>query len=154
MATALLILHGLIAVALIGALTHQAVATCAPSRAKPHSFFTRFRAVPAAAFTNTVVVLYVTSFLLGGIVYLYFKIDIQPYLERDRHWSALGLFDLKEDFVAIGLGVLPAYWCSWLLPPADQHRQIRTVLTVVLAFIAWWSFLAGHIINNIRGFGS
>ena len=31
-------------------------------------------------------------------------------LERDRHWLALGLFDLKEDFVAIGLGLLPAYW--------------------------------------------
>ena len=23
-----------------------------------------------------------------------------------------------------------------------------------LAFIVWWNFLVGHILNNIRGFGS
>ncbi len=109
MATALLILHGLIAVALLGAITHQTLATCAPSRAKPLSFFGRFRAVPGVGFTNAIVVLYLVSALFGAIVYLYFKIDVQPNLERDRHWHALGFFDLKEDFTAIGLGVLPAY---------------------------------------------
>jgi len=24
----------------------------------------------------------------------------------------------------------------------------------MLAFIVWWNFLVGHILNNIRGFGS
>jgi hypothetical protein len=153
MATTLLILHGLVAVALIGAITHQTLATCAPS-AKPHSFFGRFRAMPAPGFANAIVVLYLISALLGAVVYLYFKIDIQPNLERDRHWHALGFLDLKEDFVAIGLGVLPAYWLCWRQPLTDQHRQIRVGLTVLLAFIAWWAFLVGHVINNIAGFGS
>jgi hypothetical protein len=152
MATALLILHGLIAVGLLGAITHQTLATCLPS-AKPHSFFGRFRAVPSAGFTNAVVLLYFVSALLGAILYLYFKIDIQPNLERDRHWHVLGFFDLKEDFTAIGLGVLPAYWFCWRRLTNDQSRPMRTVLTLLLAFVIWWSFLAGHVINNIGGFG-
>ena len=154
MVTALLILHGLVAVLLLGAITHQTLAVCASPDARPYSFFRRFRAVPAAAFANAVIVLYVLAALLGGIVYLSFKTDIQPFLERDRHWHALGYFDLKEDFVAIGLGILPAYWVCWRQSLPDHDGQARIALTVLLAFIVWWSFLAGHVINNIKGFGS
>jgi hypothetical protein len=154
MATTLLILHGLVALALIGAITHQALATCAPPHAKPESFFGRFRAIPAPRFANAIVVLYLTSAVLGAVVYLYFKIDIQPYLERDRHWHAMGFLDLKEDFIVIGLGVLPAYWFCWRRPDNCEHHHIRTTLTVILAFIVWWSFLVGHVMNNIRGFAS
>jgi len=49
MATALLISHGLVAVALLGALTHQTLATWAPARGRSGSFFSRFRAVPSAS---------------------------------------------------------------------------------------------------------
>ena len=154
MATTLLILHGLVAIALLGAITHQTLAACAPPRAKRLSFFGRFRAVPGAGFTNAIVVLYLISAVLGAVVYLYFKVDLQPNLERDRHWHALGFFDLKEDFVAIGLGMLPAYWFCWRRPADSQHNHIRTTLTILLAFIVWWSFIVGHVMNDIRGFGS
>ena len=153
MATILLILHGLVAVALLGAITHQTLAACVPPRAKPLSFFGRFRAVPGAAFTNAVVVLYLVSWLLGAIVYLYFKIDVQPNLERDRHWHAMGFLDLKEDFVAIGLGLLPPYWFCWRRPVDGQNALIRVAVTILLAFIISWSFLVGHVVNNIGGFG-
>src|SRR4051794_21617216 len=113
MATALLILHGLVAVALLGAITHQVLAAWTSSGARLRSFFGRFRAVRPAGYANAIVGLYVSTALLGAIIYLYFKVDIQPGLERDRHWHALGFFDLKEDFVAIGLGLLPAYWINW-----------------------------------------
>ena len=92
--------------------------------------------------------------LLGAVVYLYFKVDIQPGLERDRHWHALGFFDLKEDFVAIGLGLLPAYWISWRRPIADERGRTAAALTTILGFIVWWSFLVGHVVNDIMGFGS
>jgi hypothetical protein len=46
MATALLIVHGLVAVAQLGAITHQALAAWAPSRARSDSFFGRFRGMP------------------------------------------------------------------------------------------------------------
>jgi hypothetical protein len=153
-ATALLILHGLVAVALLGAITHQAVATWAPARAGPRSFFGRFRAVPAARFANAVVVLYCASALLGAIVYLYFRVDIRPHLERRGHWEVLGLFDIKEHFISIGLALLPAYWVCWRQPLATEPAQTRTALTTILAFIVWWGFLIGHVLNNIMGFGA
>jgi hypothetical protein len=154
MATILLILHGLVAVGLLGAITHQALAVWAPYRVPPRNFFNRFRAVPAAAFANAIIILYLVTALLGAVVYLYFKVDIQPYLQRDRHWTAMGFLDLKEDFLAIGLGLLPAYWVCWRRPLGNDTGRIRAALTAVLAFIVWWSFLVGHVMNDIMGFGS
>ena len=154
MATALLIVHGLVAVALLGAITHQTLAAWASSSARTRSFFGRFRAVQPAGYANAIVGLYVGTAVLGAVVYLYFKVDIQPDLERDRHWHALGFFDLKEDFVAIGLGLLPAYWISWRRPFADERDWIKVALTTILVFIVWWGFLVGHIVNDIMGFGS
>jgi hypothetical protein len=152
--TTLLIVHGLVAVALLGAITHQALACWAPAGARPGSFFGRFRTVPAASFANAVIVLYVAAALLGGIVYLYFRVDIRPGLEQAGYWQTLGLFDIKEHFVSIGLALLPAYWVCWRRPRADEPARMRAALTSILAFIVWWSFLIGHVANNIMGFGS
>jgi hypothetical protein len=154
LAITLLIIHGLVAVALLGAITHQTLATWAPAGARAGSLLRRFRAVPSASFANAIVVLYVVSALLGGILYLYFRVDVRPELERARHWSALGLFELKEHFIAIGLGLLPAYWVCWRRPLADEPGRTRAVLTALLAFIVWWSFLIGHVMNNMMGFRS
>jgi hypothetical protein len=144
----------LVAVALLGAITHQAVATWVPARERPGSVIGHFRAVSPAGFANAVVLLYVVSFALGGIVYLYFRVDIRPALEQAGHWPALGLFDLKEHFLSIGLALLPAYWVCWRQPLADEPARTRSALTSILAFIVWWSFLIGHILNNLGGFGS
>jgi len=154
MATVLLIIHGLLAVALLGAITHQTLSTLAPARAQPGSFFGRFRAVPSASYANAIVVLYAASTLLGAVVYLYFRVDVRPALEQAGHWQTLGLFDIKEHFAAIGLALLPAYWVCWRQPSADEPARTRAALTSILAFIVWWSFLIGHVMNNIRGFGS
>jgi|SRR5271169_6381655 len=154
MATVLVIIHGLVAVALLGSITHQTLAAWAPAGVEPVSFFGHFRAVQSASFANAIVVLYVISALLGAILYLYFKVDIGPNLERDHHWQAIGFFDLKEDFVSIGLGVLPAYWVFWRRPIDGEPGRTRAALTAVLAFIVWWGFLVGHVVNNIMGFGS
>ena len=154
MATALLIVHGLVAVALLGAITHQALASWSPVGARPGSFFGRFRTVPAASFANAVIVLYLAAALLGGIVYWYFRVDIRPGLEQAGYWQTLGLFDIKEHFVSIGLALLPAYWVCWRRPLANDSVRTRAILTAVLAFIVWWSFLIGHVLNNLRGFGA
>jgi hypothetical protein len=154
LATIVLIIHGLVAVALLGAITHQTLAAWASADARPSSFFGRFRSVPSASFANAVVVLYVVSALLGAILYLHFRVDVRPELERAGHWHVLGFFDLKEHFAAIGLGLLPAYWVCWRRPHADEPAQTRNALTSILAFIVWCNFLTGHVANNIMGFGS
>ena len=153
MATALLILHGLVAMALLGAITHQAVAIWVPLPTRPESFIGRLRAVSSDSFTNAVVVLYVLSAILGGIVYLYFRVEIKPVLEQSEHWQTISLFDIKEHFIAIGMALLPAYWVSWQEIIDREYSSSRIALTMMLTFIVWYGFLIGHIANNVRGFG-
>jgi hypothetical protein len=153
-ATVLVIIHGLVAVALLGAITHQTLATWAPAGAKRGSFLNRFRSVPPVSFADAIIVLYLVAAVLGAIVYLDFRVDVRPQLERDRHFAALGLFDLKEHFISIGLGLLPAYWVAWRRPLAPDLGGLRAGLTAIFAFIVWWSYLIGHVLNNILGFGS
>ena len=61
--------------------------------------------------------------LLGGVVYLYFRVDVRPELEQAGHWQALGLFDIKEHFVAIGLALLLAYWVFWQQAGSDEPTR-------------------------------
>jgi hypothetical protein len=153
MLTALLIVHGLIAVALLGAITHQTLAALAPAGARAGSFFGRFRAVPAASFVDPIILLYAVSAILGAVVYYYFGIGVKAALEISQHWKSLGLLDIKEHFVAIGAALLPAYRVCWRQDRMNDLARSRSALTVMLAFIVWWSFLVGHIMNNILGFG-
>jgi len=52
------------------------------------------------------------------------------------------------------LALLPAYWWFWRRPLDAKDAVTRKLLTALLAFIVWWAFLAGHIVNNIRGLGT
>jgi hypothetical protein len=154
MITTLLILHALLAVTLLGAITHQAISVWLPTRKTAGSFVGRFRAVSGASYVNAVVILYVVTAFLGAIIYPSYRLNVRIVLEQLQLYTANGIFELKEHFVAVGLGMLPAYWYFWRQPLADDHARTRAVLTVGLAFIVWWSFVVGHILNNIRGFGS
>lgn len=152
--TVLLIIHGLLAVALLGAVTHQAVSVWAPARKPAGSFIGRYRAAPGASYGNAVVVLYLLTFMLGGIVYPDYRLEVRVVVEQLGLWSQNGVFELKEHFATVGLALLPAYWYYWRQPLAQEHARTRTALTTMLAFIVWWNFLVGHVLNNIRGFGS
>jgi hypothetical protein len=152
MIVALLILHGLLAVALLGAITHQTISVWAPMRGAAGSFVGRMRAVPAKSYVNAIVVLYGLTALLGGIIYPTYRLSVRIVLEQMQLYVPNGAFELKEHFVALGLGVLPAYWYFWREPQAAEHARTRAVLTALLAFIVWWGFLVGHVLNNIRGF--
>jgi hypothetical protein len=154
MFTALLIVHGLLAVALLGAITHQTASAWLPARKPTGSLVGRFRAVAAAPYTNAIIALYVCTTLLGAIIYPEFRVSIRGVLEELDAPAAMGAFELKEHFAVVGLAVLPTYWFFWRLPLSEEHGRTRMVLTGILAFIIWWNFLVGHVVNNIRGFGA
>jgi hypothetical protein len=152
MITVLLIVHGLIAVALLGAVTHQAlsVARRVPAPAA-RVFIDRFRGVGAAHYTNAIIVLYVLSTVLGALLYPQYRIDVRPTLEDLQLRSANGVFEIKEHLAAIGLGLLPAYWWYWRSPGKADDGGARRFLTWILAFLVWFNFLVGHVLNNIKG---
>ena len=149
MTVTLLIIHGLLAVFLLGALTHQALASVWPRKPGQSDFVARFRGVNGAGYTNAVVVLFIATFIMGGIVYTFYRTQVRPPLEALQDLPTVGLFELKEHYLAIALAMLPGYWYYWRRRP--DARGTRAAITVVLALSVWAGFIIGHIINNVRG---
>ena len=158
MTIALLILHGLLAVGLLGALTHQLVSVlrgvqsaAAGRPVSKASFIGRYVAVGQGGFTIAVVVLYFFTFVLGGIIYPAYRIDVRiPFEEMSLIW-AVGLFEIKEHWAGVGVGVLPLYAYVWRPQNTTSHNRDRVMVTVLLSLIVWVDFIAGHVLNNIRG---
>lgn len=150
MTTFLLIVHGLLAVALLGGLTHQAVAVLWPARAAG-GFMASYRAVMAARFTNANITFYVLTFVLGAVIYPPYRIAVRTWIERARLWQISGLFEYKEQALAIGLAMLPFFWLMWRDPKDESTASARKWTTAILCVVVWYSFIAGHIVNNVRG---
>lgn len=150
MITALLIIHGLLAVTLLGAITHQALSVVPPTGGH-RSFFAKFRKVNSAAYAGPIVVIFVVTALMGGLLYPKYRIDVRTSLEDMQLRAANGVFEIKEHLVAVALGTLPAYWLFWQTPLKPEQAPARRYLTWLLAFIVWWSFIVGHVLNNIEG---
>ena len=153
MIIALLILHGLVGVALLGAITHQMVSVFRRRAVRSGSFFDRYTGVNQRVFTTAVVALYVTNVLLGATIYPSYRLDVRiPFEEMGLGW-AIGMFELKEHFAGIGLSLLPLYLWLWKPEIADSHRNGRIAISLIIASIVWWDFLVGHVLNNLRGLG-
>ncbi|MGE3600601.1 MAG: hypothetical protein AB7N70_34175 [Dehalococcoidia bacterium] len=157
-AATLLILHGLMSVALLGAVTHQFVSVIGSSAASrlgtaagQSTFPGRYMRVRPNGFTTAVCLLYVASVVLGAIIYPTYRLDVRVAFEEMSLFWAVGLFEIKEHWGAIGLGALPLYvHCvgpqSSAAAPTD-----RIAIVSLLTLIVWGDFLTGHVLNNIRG---
>src|SRR5262245_6644771 len=154
--TILLIIHGLLAVALLGALSHQALAVLMPVRqaAGGAGFVTRFRAVTGPAYATAVCVLWILTFTMGALIYTKYRIYVRIPIEQYGFWKTQGFFELKEHIVSFGLGMLPTYWYFVKNAQNPEYDSARKWVTVCLAFMCWFMFLVGHVVNNVRGFGS
>jgi hypothetical protein len=149
-----LLVHLLMAVGLLGALTHQAMAVALPVRRPAGGIVTRFRAVPAAGYATAVCVLYVLTFIVGSYIYTRYRIFVRIPLEQSGYFKTQGFFDFKEHVTSLGLLLLPAYWYFWKNGQNPEYETPRKMTTVVLAAMVWFLFIVGHVINNTRGFGS
>jgi hypothetical protein len=152
----LFICHALCAVALIGALSHQAMSVLMPVRAAagPGGFVTRFRSVQGAGYATAVCVLWIVTFFFGAWIYTKYRMYVRIPIEQEGYWKTQGVFELKEHLAVIGLGLLPIYWFFWKNARNPDYDSPRKWLTVTLAGFCWYMFLVGHIVNNVRGFGS
>lgn len=148
----LLLLHVVVGGALLGALTHQSLSVARrPPTAPARGFVDRFRGVNSPTFTTAVVVLYAASVVIGALLYPRYRIDVRPILEDLQLRAANGLFETKEHVAAVGLGLLPVYWVAWRRELAVAWASTRRNLTWILAGTAWFNFIVGELLNNIRG---
>jgi hypothetical protein len=157
------IVHLLFAIALLGALTHQCVALLWPARyvataaggeAAPPSIANAYRAVRVNVYTNAVIALYVTTALVGAFMYGPYRVSILPFFYGHGLKLFGGIFELKEHFVVIGLALLPIYWLLWKKVALTEQVPFRAAVTTMLAAFVWYSFLVGHVLNNLKGFGT
>lgn len=150
MSTILLIAHGLAAVFLIGALTHQAASLVRAPAAARSGFVQRFAAVRPVGYAEAIVVLYATTMLLGALLYPGYTLDARAAFRAELP-AAFGSFEIKEHFAALGLGFLPTYWWLWRAGTPEASAHARRTVTLLLAVIAWLAFIVGHVLNNLRG---
>ena len=151
----LLFLHFLLAVALLAAMTLQAVAVLMPVRQPAGNFIDHFRPVPPASYVTMIIVLYAINFLLGAWVYVKYRTYVRIPMEQLGHWWTLGSFEFKEHVASISMALLPAYWYFWRQQSLNsEFSSTRKWLTVLLAFIVWYAFINGHVANDFRGVGS
>src|SRR6185295_13501338 len=89
--TILMIVHGLLAVALLGAITHQAMSVLMPVRqvagADGPGFVTRFRAVQGAGYAAAVCVLWVVTFVFGAWIYTKYRMYVRIPIEQQEFWK-------------------------------------------------------------------
>jgi hypothetical protein len=149
----LLIIHGILAVFLLGAITHQAIGVVWPVTKKSSGFVQAVRGVNGMSYTNAIIILFLVTFALGTIIYPTYRVNVRTVLQEYRDFKPEGMFEMKEHLLALSLALLPIYWLFWR-SPSETNRVPRAVITSFLAVAVWWGFLTGHIINNIRGFGS
>jgi hypothetical protein len=152
MMTAILILHGILAAGLLGAITHQAFAVSLKSQQKAGaSFFVRLRATDAGVYRTPVLILFLAVAVIGGVLYPSYRQIVRPLLQAQDLRAANGAFELKEHFSAIGALLLPAYWLAWKPPLAPEFQITRMWLTWILAVMVWWNFIVGQLLVAIRG---
>ncbi len=111
------------------------------------------RGVNGMNYTNAVVLLFLVTFALGCLIYPVYRVNVRTVLQEYHFFKPEGMFEMKEHLLALSLALLPVYWLFWR-QASDTNRLARAAVTCLLALAVWWSFLTGHIINNIRGFGS
>lgn len=146
-----LLIHMIVAAALIGALTHQTLSVVAPVTKSPRSFFARFRTVNGAVYVNAIIVLFVIANVLGWFIYPNYRIGARLEMTDLKLFVQVGTFEVKENIMALGLATLPFYWWLWQPANAEHHSATRKIITVYLALTVWYAFLIGHFLNNIRG---
>src|ERR1044072_6504320 len=113
--TILFIVHGLLAVSLLGALSHQAMSVLMRKRqaAGPAGFVTRFSSVHSPSYAAAVCVLWIATFIFGARIYAKYRIYVRIPIEQDGFWYTQGAFDMNEHLASSGLGLLPIYWYFW-----------------------------------------
>ena len=127
--TILLILHGIFAVFLLGAVTHHALGVFWPRRPGQTDFVARARGVNPSGYVDAIIILYVIEFTLGSLLYPTYRVLARPPLQDLQLTYVIGLFEVKENFAAIGLALLPAYWYFWKKAP--EFTTTRKALTAI-----------------------
>jgi hypothetical protein len=86
----LLIIHGILAVFLLGAVTHQAVGAAWPVTKRTSGFVGAVRSVNGMNYTNAIIILFIVTFALGTIIYPTYRVSVRTVLQEYHDFKARG----------------------------------------------------------------
>jgi len=143
----LVLLHAATAIVLVGAATHHAVVAVGYLRGTPRPRLGRIYAVVVA-------VSYAVTFGFGLLAYPTFRYHTRAlYLDRYEPWAS-NLFDMKENFAALGIPlVIATLVLSRVLDPKRDRLLVGPYAAFVLftAAIVWFDVISGLLITMTRG---
>ena len=98
----LLILHGLVGVALLGAITHQCASVLCRHPAGGDAFVKRYAGVRQETFAVPIIVLYLSVVVLGAMIYPHYRLNVRVEFEDkcDQLILIRALFDGTGHFRA------------------------------------------------------
>jgi hypothetical protein len=142
----LVLLHAAAAIVLIGSSTHHVLIALAYGRGRYAVHLGRIYALVGAC-------AYAVTFALGALAYPSYRYHVRGlYLDRHAVWAS-NLFDVKENFAAIGLPfVVGALVLSRVMDPAVDValRRGYTVMVALVAIIVWFNVIAGLLVTMAR----
>ena len=143
----LVVLHAMAAIVLVGAVTHHAIISVGYLRGK---YKLRLGRIYAA----TIAVTYGVTFVLGLFAYPTFRYHTRAlYLDRYERWAS-NLFDMKENFAALGLPlVIATLVLSRRLQPKEDKLLVGPYVGFALltCAIVWFSVISGLLITMTKG---
>ncbi len=144
----LLILHALLAILLLGSMTHHVLLTV------PY-LWGKFRKLRLEKiYVHVVAVSYSLTFAVGALIYPNYRYHVRDqYFDAHHPWAS-NLFDIKEHWAGIGLGLMIAFWLlSRQVQPQSDRRLllVYVFLSVSLTVIVWFNLISGLWLTAIKG---
>lgn len=144
----LLVLHALVAFALVGACTHLVVVAIQLLRGRWH--LGRL----ARVYSQVIGGCFVGAFGFGLLMYPHYRYHVRGlFLDRYEPWAS-NLFDIKENLAALGLPLaLALFFVGRRLEPKEQGAVLP--LFAYLAFAIWglvvFAAVSGLVVTSVKG---
>ena len=145
-ATLLIIAHAAAAIVLIGASTHNAIVALQLLRG-------RYNARLGRIYGTVVAISYGVTFALGAITYPAFRVLVRGGYLDEHAPRAVVVFDMKENFAALGLAIACAVFVMSRVVTSKNDRcfVIATIaFAVAIAAIVWFNLFSGLWITMVR----
>jgi hypothetical protein len=143
-----LLLHDVAATALLIVISWQCFAVWSPLATS--RIFGPRSSVPFQL-RDIIGLLFVVTVVLGAILYPAYRFNVRPGLVVNDLRAANGSFEIKEQFAALGLVMLPAYRATWAVRHIEETTVARRSITTIFCLLVWWNFAVGHAMNMIKG---
>lgn len=143
----LLIAHTLLGILLLGTITHNALITWRYLKGD-------FRRINLEKlYVKVAAVAYGLTFTLGAVLYPNYRYYVRAlYFDQELPWAS-HLFDIKEHWAGIGLGLMVAFYLmSRTIQPRSDRRALffYVFLSLSLAVIVWFTLISGLYLTSLR----